>query len=136
VLRANPGTSLWQPVTMGTVVPGTSVFVRNAQPLDFQPATARPFRMGTVSGVDASQSRVLLSDGSVVQLRPGAQASFNGQPLAITGLRAGDEIVVGLPSSGAVSVTPLGSPVSALPREVVGVIEADSIYVVRRTQAP
>jgi Cu/Ag efflux protein CusF len=136
VLRVTPGTSLWQPITIGSVIPGTAVFVRNAEPLDFQPAAARPFQMGTVSGVDASRSRVMLSDGTIVQLRPGAQATFNGQPLAISALRVGDEVVVGLPSSGTVSVTPLGAPVSALPREALGVIEADSIYVVRRPQAP
>ena len=137
VLRVTPGTSLWQPITIGSVIPGTALFVRNAEPLDFQPAAARPFQMGTVSGVDASRSRVMLSDGTIVQLRPGAQATFNGQPLALTGLRAGDEIVVGLPPTATVSVTPLGAPVSALPRGALGgVIEADSIYVVRRAQAP
>jgi hypothetical protein len=118
------------------LAPGAAVFVRNAEPLAFQPATARPFHMGTVSSVDASRSRVMLSDGTVVQLRPGAQATFNSQPLAVTELRAGDEIVVGLPPSGAVAVTPLGSAVSAPPREARGVIDGEFIYVVRRPQAP
>jgi hypothetical protein len=136
VLHVSPGTTLWQPVTLGSVVPGTAVFVRNAEPLDFQPATARAVQMGTISTVDASRSQVVLSDGTVVQLRPGAQATFNGQPLPLTGLRAGDEIVVDLPPTATVSVTPLGAPVSALPRGALGVIEADSIYVVRRAQAP
>jgi hypothetical protein len=90
--------------------------------------------MGTVASVDASRSRVVLSDGTVVQLRPNAAATFNGQSLAITELRPGDEIIVGLPASS--SVATAGPAVSALPRQVLGVIEGESIYVVRRTQAP
>jgi hypothetical protein len=120
-------------------MPGASVFVRNAEPLDFRPTTspaaARPYQMGTVSSVDAASSQVILSDGTVVHLRPGTQATFNGQSLAISELRPGDEIVVGLPAGSAVAVTP-GPAVSALPRRTIGVIDGESIYVVRRPQAP
>ena len=42
VIRVTPGTTVWQPVTIGSVMPGTSVFVRNAEPLDFRPARPRP----------------------------------------------------------------------------------------------
>ena len=38
VVRVTPGTTVWQPVTIGSVMPGASVFVRNAEPLDFRPA--------------------------------------------------------------------------------------------------
>ena len=138
VVRVGPGTTVWQPVAIGSVMPGASVFVRNGEPLAFQPGTApaasRPYRMGTVASVDSSRSRVVLSDGTVVQLRPGAHATFNGQPLAMTELRPGDEIIVGLPATS--SVATAGPAVSALPRQVLGVIEGESIYVVRRTQAP
>jgi hypothetical protein len=138
VVRVTPGTTVWQPVTIGSVMPGASVFVRNAEPLDFRPGTVpaanRPFQMGTVGSVDPSGSRVVLSDGTVVQLRPGTQATFNGQSLAVTELRPGDEIIVGLPASSRVAVTSPG--VSALPRQALGVIEGENIYVVRRTQAP
>lgn len=138
VVRATSGTTVWQPVTIGSVMPGASVFVRNAEPLDFRPGTApaasRPFQMGTVASVDPSRSRVVLSDGTVVQLRPGAHATFNGQPLAMTELRPGDEIIVGLPAGS--SATAAGPGVSALPRQVIGVIDGESLYVVRRTQAP
>jgi hypothetical protein len=138
VVRVTPGTTVWQPVTIGSVMPGASVFVRNAEPLDFRPGTApaasRPFQMGTVASVDPSSSRVVLSDGTVVQLRPGTHATFNGQPLAVTELRPGDEIIVGLPAGS--SVTAAGPRVSALPRQAMGVIEGESIQVVRRTQAP
>jgi len=140
VMRVTPGTTLWQPVTIGSVMPGASVFVRNAEPLAFHPATApaaaHPFQMGTVTSVDPSSARVVLSDGTVVHLRPGAQATFNGQSLAIADLRAGDEIVVGLPAGSAVTLTPADPAVSALPRQALGVIEGQYIYVVRRPQAP
>jgi hypothetical protein len=140
IVRVTPGTTVWQPVTIGSVMPGASVFVRNAEPLDFKPSTsvtaARPYQMGTVASVDASNTRVILSDGTVVNLRPGTQATFNGQTLALTDLRAGDEIVVGLPAGSAVTATPAGSAASALPRHAVGVIQAEYIYVVRRPQAP
>ena len=127
VLHVNPGTFLWQPVTLGSVVPGTAVFVRNAEPLDFQPATARAVQMGTISTVDASRSQVVLSDGTVVQLRRARGPASTVSRSPSQGLRAGDEIVVGLPPTATVSVTPLGAPVSALPRGALGVIEADSI---------
>jgi hypothetical protein len=140
VLRVAPGTTLWQPISIGSVVPGAAVFVRNAEPLDFQPATApaaaRSYRMGTVSGVDAATGRVMLSDGSVVQLRPGIQPIFNGQSLAITELRPGDEVVIGAPAGSTVTVAPVGTSVSALPQSALGVIRSDYVYVVRRIQAP
>jgi hypothetical protein len=140
VLRVAPGTTLWQPISIGSVVPGAAVFVRNAEPLDFQPATApaaaRSYRMGTVSGVDAATGRVMLSDGSVVQLRPGIQPIFNGQSLAITELRPGDEVVIGAPAGSTVAVAPEGTSVSALPQSALGVIRSDYVYVVRRIQAP
>jgi hypothetical protein len=137
ILRVNPGTTVWQPVTIGSVMPGASVFVRNAEPLDFRPASApagsRPWQMGTIASVEPSTSRVVLSDGTIVQLRPGTQATFNGRSLALTELRPGDEILVGVPATGAVVSSP---GASALPRQVAGVIQGESIQVVRRTQAP
>jgi Cu/Ag efflux protein CusF len=136
IVRVTPGTTVWQPVTIGSVMPGASVFVRNAEPLDFRPATmpaaSQPWRMGTVTSVDSATSRVILSDGTIVQLRPGTQATFDGRTLAITELRPGDEIIVGVPASGSVVAT----GASAMPRQVVGVIEGSSIQVVRRPQSP
>jgi pimeloyl-ACP methyl ester carboxylesterase len=59
-----PGTTLWQPITMASVAPDAFVFIRNAQPLDFRPQaqlpSARPLQMGTVSSVDPSNARVVL----------------------------------------------------------------------------
>jgi len=132
VLRVTPGTTLWQPVTVGSLAPGAAVFVRNAQPLDFQPSAARPFRMGTVSSVDAANSRVVLSDGTTVYVRPGSRMVSDGRTIAISDLRVGDEVVVGLP----VAAGPTSTAVSALPRGVLGLVEADSLYVVSPRQAP
>ena len=139
IVQMTQGTTLWQPVTIGSVAPGSSLLVRNAEPLDYRPASApanRSFQMGTVSTIDAANTRVVLSDGTVVNLRPGSQIMFNGQPLAVTALRPGDEVVVGVPAGSAVAVAPSGTAVSALPRQAVGVIETDYLYVVRRPQAP
>lgn len=137
-VRLESGTTLWQPVAIGSVVPGAAVLIRNAEPLDFRPGPApgasRPLQMGTVASVDPRTSRVVLSDGTIVELRPDAQATFNGRPLALADLRPGDEIIVGLPAGSSVAVT--DQEVSVLPRLALGVIEAESIQVVRRTQAP
>jgi hypothetical protein len=132
VLRVIPGTTLWQPVTVGSLAPGAAVFVRNAQPLDFQPSAARPFRMGTVSSIDAANSRVVLSDGTTVYVRPGSRVVSDGRTIGIGDLRVGDEVVIGLPVAAATSST----AVSALPRSALGLIEADSLYVVSPRQAP
>jgi hypothetical protein len=89
--------------------------------------------MGTIARIDSATSQVILSVGTVVQLRPGTQATFNGQTLTMTELRPGDEIIVDLPAGSTVVA---GSGVSALPRQAVGVIIGERIYVVRRPQAP
>ena len=138
VIRVTPGTTVWQPVTIGSVMPGTSVFVRNAEPLDFRPGTAapqgsRPYQMGTIGTINSPSSQILLSDGTVVQMRPGVPVTLNGQSMAMTDLRPGDEIIVGLPATGTVTT---GPGVSALPRQAMGAIVAERIYVVRRPQSP
>ena len=135
VLRVAPETTLWQPVPVGSLVPGAQVFVRNAEPLDFQPSATRPFRMGTISSVDASNARVVLSDGTTVYLRPGTRIVSDGRSIAIGDVRVGDEVVVGLPA-GVATASPSGPGVSALPRSALGVVEADSLYIVSRRQAP
>ena len=136
VVRMSSGTTLWQPVTIGSIAPGASLFVRNAEPLDFRPASApqnRSYQMGTVSSVDASNARVILSDGTIVHMSPGSRIMFNGQPLAIASLHPGDEIAVAVPVT---TVTPGASGVSALPRQTAGIMETDYLYIVRRPQSP
>ena len=81
---------------------------------------------GTVSSVDASNARVVLSDGTVVHLRPGSQLMFNGQSLAVSDLRPGDEVVVGIPSGSTVAIASTAPAASALPRQTVaGALEGE-----------
>jgi hypothetical protein len=92
--------------------------------------------MGTVSSVDPSSARVVLSDGTIIHMRPGSQLSFNGQSVMISDLRPGDEVVVGVPAASTATVTSAGPAVSALPRQTLGVIEGEYLYVLGRPQAP
>jgi len=141
VVRVTPGSTVWQPVTIGSVMPGASVFVRNAEPLDFRPGTAptavtqsgRPYQMGTIATTDPTRPQILLSDGTIVQLQPGGHVTLNGQTITLGELKPGDEIIVGLPA-GSTVVT--GQGASALPRSALGIVQADNIYVVRRPQTP
>jgi hypothetical protein len=145
VLRVTSRTTLWQPVTVNSVVPGTAVYVRNAEPVAFQPGThlrAVPsgltYWMGTVRSVDPSRSRVELTDGTVVRLKPDARARFHGQALSIVDLRPGDEIVIGTPRPAPVIVAPSGAAVgSALPRQAFEewtLVDAETLHVVQRVQ--
>src|SRR5262249_28677570 len=113
VLRVTGGTTLWQTVPITQVAPGVTIHVRNAEPIAFQPA-AQPsastslipsrhaFWMGTVRSVDLSTSRVQLTDGTVVQIRPDARLNFHGQSLSLADLRPGDELVIGTPRTSRV----------------------------------
>ena len=104
-------TTIWQPVPMTAVKPGASVYMRNAEPLDFRPGAGSPpagstrFQMGTVTGVDAANRRIMLSDGSVARLAPGTRLQIDGRPAAIADLRSGDEIVIGVPAGSTLAVT-------------------------------
>jgi Cu/Ag efflux protein CusF len=42
VLQATGRTTIWQPVGVGELKPGASVYMRNADPVDFRPAGAPP----------------------------------------------------------------------------------------------
>ena len=146
VLHITGRTTIWQPLTIGSVTPGASVYVRNGEAVDFRPgATAQPapgarrFQMGTVSSVDAGNARIVLSDGSIVHVRPGTRVDWDGRVMTLAELRPGDEVVIRVPVGEAVTVT--ASPAvggSALPRQAVEgvVIEGAALYVVRRPQSP
>jgi hypothetical protein len=97
------------------------------------PVVSRPYQMGTVSTSDPTRPQIVLSDGTIVQLRPGGSVTLNGQPIALTDLRSGDEIIIGLPA-GSTAVT--GQGASALPRSALGIVQADSINIVRRSPTP
>ena len=139
MLQVTDRTTIWQPVPMTALKPGASVYMRNAEPLDFRPSASPPpagsarFQMGTVTGVDAASGRITLSDGSVARLAPGARLQIDGRPAAIADLRPGDEIVIGVPAGSTLAVT--SGSLSALPAQAY-VIESTQVYVVRRPQSP
>jgi hypothetical protein len=146
VLHVTGRTTIWQPLTIGSVAPGASVYVRNGEAVDFRPGAAaqpapgtRRFQMGTVSSVDAGNARVVLNDGSIVHVRPGTRVDWDGRVITLAELRPGDEVVIRVPVGEAVTVTSSPAVVgSALPRQTVEgiVIEGDALYVVRRPQSP
>jgi Cu/Ag efflux protein CusF len=146
VLHVTGRTTIWQPLTLGSVTPGASVYVRHGEAVDFRPgATAQPapgarrFQMGTVSSVDAGNARVVLNDGSIVHVRPGTRVDYDGRVITLAELRPGDEVVIRVPAGEAVTVTSSPAVVGgALPRQTVEgvVIEGDALYVVRRAQSP
>ena len=57
VLQATGRTTVWQPVPLGDVKPGASVYVRNANPVDFRPTAAPP--VGTARFEDDSTRRTI-----------------------------------------------------------------------------
>ena len=124
VLQATGRTTIWQPVPLTAVKPGASVYMRNAEAVDFRPPGAAPpagstrFQMGTVTSVDPA-GRIVLGDGSVLSVAPGTVVQMDGRTITVTDLRPGDEVVIG----------------SALPGAAL-VSEPTEIRVVRRPQAP
>jgi hypothetical protein len=101
VVRIGPNTMVWQQApAISTLQPGARVFVRDALPVAYLPAgaTSPPpagqYVMGTVARVEPATQEVVLSNGTIVHLRPGATLHGGASGLVITQLRPGDEIVV------------------------------------------
>jgi len=76
------------------------VFIDDAKPVVFRQPGKTEMRddgsmhMGTVASVDGQHNVIVLTDGSRVHMNRAAVISFNGQPVAITELTPGSEIVV------------------------------------------
>lgn len=99
ILRVTPTTMVWQQApAISTLLPGAQVFVRDAMPAGYlpsgaaAPAPAGQYVMGTVSRVDGQQ--IVLTDGSVVHVASSTPVRVGGNPVAITHLRAGDEVLI------------------------------------------
>ena len=122
VLRATPGTIVWQPSSVQALRPGTQVMVRGAAPLGVDrglAAAAPDWRMGTVRSVDSSIGQIALTDNTVVRVAPSAYIHRGAERLAIEQLAPGSEIVIRpLPA-------PPGAEGSALPGQVT---TAPSLY--------
>jgi hypothetical protein len=121
----NPGS------TVITVTPPAPQPVMVQPPAALHPASTTAI----VRQVDVPNTRVVLSDGSVVYLRPDTPVFFNGRALSVSELRPGDQILIAAPPAAPVVATPSTVTVSGLPREFV-IVEGQSIQVLQRPQTP
>ena len=134
---------VWQAIPLDRVQPGHQVWVNDARPVAFQSSRGGE-RMGTVARVDEARQAVVLTDGAIVRLRPGAAVTMSGQRMRIIDLQAGDEIVVRLDQGGTTTQAQAAGRdshlASASPRTepfaTATAIEASEILIVRRHQAP
>lgn len=142
VLELTTDQRVWQAVDLDRVQPGQQVWVNAARPVAFRSGATR---MGTVARVDQARQVVVLSDGSIVRLRPGGAVTLGADRLRIIDLQPGDEIVVRLdPGTTASAQSPTTDNASHLasasPRTDsfarATSIEASEILIVRRHQAP
>jgi len=81
------------------------------------------WHVGTVSRVDSAANLLYLTDGTVVQIQPMTRLTVNGQPIALSQVRAGAEV--------AVLTTPSTSSggTSALPRATAGTPSSGQIVI-------
>jgi BON domain-containing protein/uncharacterized protein DUF5666 len=95
VLKATDQTVVWQPSSVSALKPGTQVLVRGAAPSGFQPGgSARDWRMGTVSRVDAAASQLVLTDGTTVRVTPATSIHRGSDRLSLAQVDPGSEVVV------------------------------------------
>jgi hypothetical protein len=99
-LKITDQTTFWQQAGPERLRPGALVYIDDAKPVAFrEPGKADmkadgSMRMGTVASVDSEQGIITLTDGTRVRMNRAAVIRFNGQPVAITELTPGSEIVV------------------------------------------
>jgi hypothetical protein len=100
VLKITPQTTFWQQAQPQQLRQDKDVFIDDAKPVAFrQPGKAEmrddgSMRMGTVASVDGQHNVIVLTDGTRVHMNRAAVIRFNGQPIAITELTPGSEIVI------------------------------------------
>jgi hypothetical protein len=100
-LKVTNQTTFWQQAQPQQLRQGALVFVDDARPVAFREAGKAEMkaddgsmRMGTVASVDGQNNTITLTDGTRVRMSRAAVIRFNGQPVAITELTPGSEIVV------------------------------------------
>jgi hyperosmotically inducible periplasmic protein len=103
VLRATVGTAVWTGTTIQSLQPGTRVFLRGAQPVDFREAIMprASWRMGTVSRVDTARNLIILTDGTTIRVSPSTTFQVWARRLTLADLEPGSEIVIRTPLSPA-----------------------------------
>jgi hypothetical protein len=152
MVRVTNDGRVWQSgnVVLGSVQPGSEVFVSNAVPMGYRAAGtsytwAEHDLMGQVISVNESGSQILLSNGTVVAVSPSTRMQMaGGRSVSMAELKPGDQIVVHArpvaPASAQVITPASTAVVDTVPRSswpgYQAVIEADQIIVIRLTQAP
>jgi hypothetical protein len=122
----------------GAVSPGDRVVARDVLPVAApgSPVPAGRPRMATVAAVDPQRAIVWLTDGTVVRIGPATAIHMGGQPLLVTDLRPGDELVI---LRAGETLTDGGAAPSALPRPTStsrGAGPAAALLVFRETSQP
>ncbi|PWU18596.1 MAG: hypothetical protein C5B48_14605 [Candidatus Rokuibacteriota bacterium] len=151
MLRVTDG-RVWQSVPWNSIQPGADVFVNNAAPVGYRaPGVAQHWSdrdlMGRVIRVDDTGREILLGDGTVVRVSPSTRVAMgSGQTVAVKDLKPGDQVVVHVtqaaPATAQVVVPGTSSRVTdqpyatSFPSYRGGVVEADSIVVIRYPQSP
>ncbi|HEY3067463.1 MAG TPA: hypothetical protein VGL09_16850 [Methylomirabilota bacterium] len=148
MVQATDRTVIWQPMQIGTLRPGTQVFVRDAQPVGYRqswstlPAGTSREMMGTVMRVDQGQNLILLSDGTVIRVSPNTKLQMGNQQVPISQLQPGTEVVVRVNPATTTTTTAASSSStggSALPRQggfFGATLDASEVLIVRRPESP
>ncbi|MGH7277311.1 MAG: hypothetical protein ACREJG_01335 [Candidatus Rokuibacteriota bacterium] len=140
-LRLTERTTVWQPVQIDAVRPGTQLFVENAMPAGFRSAAgAAPQSrvvMGTVREVDPQNAVIVLDDGAKVRVSSDTKVHMGSQQMAFRDLQPGDQLVIRVKET---ETTRSGDASgSALPRDsgfYAAEFDAADILIIRRHQAP
>ena len=124
---------VWQALPIGSIQPGSQIYVPNAQPLAMapQPSVAAPVAPvnGVVRGVDRNNWLIALNDGNYIKVLPETRLQNSaGTPISIYDVRSGDEVGVWPHGQSNVSET---ATVSRGDLPPVSAIKADYIRVVR-----
>jgi hypothetical protein len=98
-------------------------------------------RMGTVVNVDPASALVILSDGTVVRVSQATKLRLEGQPLTLSQLRPGDEIVIigtsqPVAASGDTGGMAMPGPRGSMRPFSTATFDASEIHLMRRHQAP
>ena len=95
VVRVTGQTAVWQPIAIDALRPGTRVYVREAAAVAVQTAgTPLEWRMGTVRTVDRVANQLVLTDGTIVRMPPGAVLRRGSERLTIDQIVPGSEVVL------------------------------------------
>ena len=95
VVRLTPRTVVWQPIAIESLRPGSQVYVREAAPVAVQlPDRAPEWRMGTVRMVDRTTNQLVLTDGTIVRMPPGAVLRRGSERLTVDQILPGSEVIL------------------------------------------